>query len=113
MEIRRGDIYYVKFENNIGSEQGGQRPVLVIQNDIGNRYSPTTIGVPLTSRAKKEMPTHMRITPNECPGLKCESIALFEQIITFDKSRIVSKVGRVSKSVEKNIYNKISISVLS
>jgi len=113
VEIRRGDVYDVEFENTIGSEQHGRRPVLIIQNDVGNRYSPTTIGVPLTSRAKKKMPTHMTITKQECPGLKCDSTALFEQIVTFDKTRIVSKVGRVSRNVENKIYDKIAISILS
>lgn len=111
MEIRRGDIYYVDFTGTVGSEQNGRRPVLVIQNDIGNRYSPTTIGVPLTSKTKRSMPTHMTITTNECPGLKCDSTALFEQIVTFDKTRIVSKVGRVSKKIEKEIYYKIAASI--
>ena len=113
MEIRRGDVYYVNLDSTVGSEQCGKRPVLVIQNDVGNRYSPTTIGVPLTSKTKKKMPTHMVITTEECPGLKCDSTALFEQIITFDKSRIVSKVGRVSRVVENQIYSKIAVSILN
>lgn len=111
MVVKRGEIYYVEFYNSVGSEQKGTRPVLVIQNDIGNRYSPTVIGVPLTSRIKKDLPTHMNITSTDCPGLKCDSTALFEQICTFDKTRIKSKIGSIPKTMEPIMYEKIKTSV--
>lgn len=111
MIVRRGEIYYVEFNNAVGSEQSGTRPVLVIQNDIGNRYSPTVIGVPLTSRTKRDLPTHMSITSFDCPGLKCDSTALFEQICTFDKTRIRSKVGSIPKHMEETMYEKIRTSI--
>lgn len=111
MIVKRGEIYYVEFNNAVGSEQGGTRPVLVIQNDIGNRYSPTVIGVPLTSKAKRELPTHMSITSIDCPGLKYDSTALFEQICTFDKTRIKERVGCLPKHMEGLMYEKIKTSV--
>lgn len=111
MVVRRGEIYYVEFNNAVGSEQSGMRPVLVIQNDIGNRYSPTVIGVPLTSKAKRHLPTHMSITNTDCPGLRCDSTALFEQICTFDKTRIKKRVGSIPKYLENEMYEKIKTSV--
>ena len=95
----------------VGSEQKGIRPMLVIQNDIGNRYSPTVIGVPITSQNKKPLPTHLSITTSDCPGLKEDSTILFEQIVTFDKCRIVRYIGSISDTIRSQLYNKISISV--
>ena len=111
MIVKRGEIYYVEFVNTVGSEQGGSRPVLIIQNDVGNRYSPTVIGVPLTSKNKKYLPTHLNISTSDCPGLRVNSIAMFEQICTFDKTRIKSRVGSIPKEMESEMYEKIKLSV--
>ena len=89
--LRRGEIYYADLGDALGSEQGGTRPVLIVQNDIGNRYSPTTIVLPVTSAYKKFMPTHATLVP-EC-GLKRQSTALAEQIRTIDRSRLLDYTG--------------------
>ena len=91
MMLRRGEIYYADLGKVIGSEQGGKRPVLIVQNDIGNFYSPTTIILPITSAYKKPLPTHADIV-TKC-GLKRHSTALAEQIRTIDKSRLLNYVG--------------------
>lgn len=91
MMLRRGEIYYADLGKVIGSEQGGKRPVLIVQNDIGNFYSPTTIVLPITSAYKKPLPTHANIV-TKC-GLKRHSKALAEQIRTIDKSRLLNYVG--------------------
>ena len=92
--VFRGGIYLVDLRNRIGSEQGGIRPVLVIQNDKGNKYSPTTIICPLTSKNKQMKETHVTLTPDDC-GVIMDSTVLCEQIMTIDKSRIKSKVGEI------------------
>ena len=90
MKIYRGDIYMARL-NAIGSEQAGERPVLILQNNVGNAYSPTTIVAPITSRVvkKKYMSTHVRI---ECRGLEKESVVLLEQIRTIDRKRLKGKL---------------------
>lgn len=89
--INRGDLYYADLSPVVGSEQGGLRPVVIIQNDIGNKYAPTTIIAPITSRiSKKPMPTHILFSG--C-GLPKDSIILAEQIRTIDKSRLKEKMG--------------------
>ena len=93
MVIRRGDIYYADLRPVIGSEQGGVRPVLVIQNDIGNKHSPTTIVAAITGRkTKAALPTHVAIMTS---GLKTESTVLLEQIRTIDKARLGEYIGRL------------------
>ena len=110
INIKKGDIVYVDLGNVIGSEQGGIRPCLVVQNDIGNLYAPTTIVAPLTSRLyKKEMPTHLYIDPKDS-GLLKGSIALFEQVRIIDKSRIKDKVGKVMGKVYNQIDECLMIS---
>ena len=95
MEIRRGQIYYADMSPVIGSEQGGRRPVLVVQNDVGNKYSPCTIVAIITSRhTKAKLPTQYWIK-GEC-GLRCESMVECEQIRTIDKRRLQSYLGKVS-----------------
>ncbi|MBR7084320.1 MAG: type II toxin-antitoxin system PemK/MazF family toxin [Oscillospiraceae bacterium] len=89
--LRRGDIYFADLGNTVGSEQGGIRPVLIVQNDIGNYYSPTSIVLPITSAWKKPLPTHAELVP-EC-GLRKHSTALAEQIRTIDRSRILRYAG--------------------
>lgn len=103
MKIRIGDIFYADLSPVKGSEQDGVRPVLIIQNDIGNKYSPTVIGIPITSSIKRtNLPTHIPIYSN-ITGIEKDSIILVEQIRTLDKSRLKSKVGRL----DRNSMNKV------
>lgn len=110
-QILRGQIYYANLDPSFGSEQGGTRPVLIIQNDMGNRHSPTLIVVAITSRlyAKNHLPTHHVISHSV--GLKMDSIALLEQIRTIDKRRLSSYVGMLSISEMKAIDKKLKISL--
>lgn len=93
--IRRGDIFYADLRPVVGCEQGGIRPVLVIQNDIGNRYSPTVIVVAITSKSKKELPTHVELGCME--ALQKNSVVLLEQIRTIDRTRLLEYIGSVSR----------------
>lgn len=105
MTIKRGDMYYADLSPVIGSEQGGIRPVLIIQNDTGNKYSPTVIAAAITSQTgKNKLPTHIQIGTNS-GGLKSDSIVLTEQIRTIDKSRLREKIGHIDDS---NLMNKIN-----
>lgn len=110
-QIYRGEIYYADLEPSFGSEQGGIRPVLVVQNDIGNKYSPTTIIVAITARihSKQNLPTHHRISASV--GLKSDSIVLVEQIRTIDKARLRDYVGSVSYNDMKQIESKLIVSL--
>ena len=112
-EIKRGDIYYVDFGSNVGSEQSGLRPVLCVSNNIGNKYGPTIIVIPLTTKfAKRPLPTHVEI-PNyiEC-GLKERSQVLAEQVRVIDKMRIKGEVvGRVDDLTMRKIDRAIEISI--
>ena len=93
MEIRRGDIFYADLSPVIGSEQGGVRPVLVVQNDVGNRYSPTVIVGAITSRlTKAKLPTHIEVASG-CFGLTKDSVILLEQLRTLDKRRLKARLG--------------------
>lgn len=97
MEVKRGDIVLADLSGAAFSEQGKERPVLIVQNDIGNTYSPTTIVVPLTTTTKKkDLITHTFIEKENTQGLKTDSMALCEQVRTIDKKRIKSILGRVS-----------------
>ena len=110
IKVIRGGIYLVDLRERVGSEQGGLRPVVVMQNDIGNKFSPTTIICPLTSRNKQMKETHVMLTPKDC-GVIMDSTVLCEQIITIDKSRIKSKVGEISNPQKLcDIEEKIMIS---
>ena len=96
VSIKRGEIYYADLSPVVGSEQGGVRPVLVVQNNVGNKYSPTVIVVAITSQfGKTKLPTHIEITSKEC-GLSKNSIVLTEQVRTLDKSRLMEKIGELS-----------------
>lgn len=98
MEIRRGDIVRVDFGTVIGSEQGGQRPAVVVQNDVGNMRAPTCIVLPMTSSSTKaSLPTHCRIAPTNNTGLRVESVVLAEQFRTVDKVRIIDKIGSLNE----------------
>ena len=96
--IKRGDIFYADLDHGSGSEQNGRRPVVILQNNKGNRHSTTTIAAMITSARKKGLPTHVFVKKEES-GLKEDSIVLLEQIQTLDKNRLVNKVGRLGKSV--------------
>ena len=93
--VKRGDVYYANLDPCIGSEQKGHRPVVVIQNDIGNMYSPTTIAAMITSSQKKKLPTPVHVEDIES-GLTKDSIVMLEQIRTIDKQRLCSMIGHVS-----------------
>jgi mRNA interferase MazF len=96
MVIKRGDMFYADLSPVVGSEQGGIRPVLIIQNDTGNKYSPTVIAAAITSQTgKTKLPTHIEIGAEEV-GLKSESVVLAEQIRTIDKSRLKEKIGHIT-----------------
>ena len=105
MVVKRGDMFYADLSPVIGSEQGGVRPVLIIQNDLGNKYSPTVIAAAITSQTTKtKLPTHIEIK-GEKQGLKNNSVILTEQIRTIDKSRLKEKIGHID---DKMVMNKIN-----
>lgn len=108
--IKRGDIYYVDFGVTVGSVQGRLRPVVVLQNDTGNLYSPTIIVATITSKSnkKRDMPTHIVFNMEE---LSKESIVQLEQITTIDKSQIVNFVGKMPETVMKQIDEAVKISL--
>ena len=110
MNIKRGDIYYADLIPVIGSEQGGLRPVLIVQNDIGNRYSPTVIAAAITSRmTKSKLPTHIDLTADNV-GLAKDSVILLEQIRTIDKTRLKEKMGHLDDGLMQNVNNAITVS---
>ena len=110
MSVKRGDIYYADLSPVIGSEQGGLRPVLIIQNDIGNRYSPTVIAAAITSRmSKTRLPTHIDIYADEV-GLAKDSVILLEQIRTLDKRRLKEKMGHLDEVTMDHVNTAIAIS---
>ena len=109
-DVSYGDIYYADLSGSQGSEQGGIRPVLIIQNNTGNRYSPTTIALAITSKMyKANFPTHVVIQPKDS-GLQMSSVVLAEQIRTVDKSRLKSKVGHLDKPLMQKIDKALWIS---
>ena len=110
MIVKRGDIYYADLSPVVGSEQGGIRPVLVIQNDIGNKYSPTVIAAAITSQIyKAKMPTHIELAAKDY-GLNKDSVILLEQIRTIDKRRLREKIGRIDDRLMASVNNALSIS---
>ena len=105
MVIKRGDMFYADLSPVIGSEQGGIRPVIIIQNDLGNKYSPTVIAAAITSQTTKtKLPTHIEITGDK-KGLKNNSVILAEQIRTIDKSRLKEKIGHIDDEFVMNRIN--------
>lgn len=111
MIVKRGDIFYADLSPVIGSEQGGVRPVLVIQNDIGNKYSPTIIIAAITSQINKaKLPTHVEITAPEY-GLPKDSVVLLEQIRTIDKKRLREKIGKFDEEMMKEVDEALKISI--
>lgn len=110
MVIKRGDIYYADLSPVVGSEQGGVRPVLIIQNDIGNKYSPTVIATAITSQINKaKMPTHIELEANEY-GLTRDSVVLAEQIRTIDKQRLKEKIGHLDDKLMSRVNEALEIS---
>ncbi len=111
VNIKRGDIYYADLSPVIGSEQGGVRPVLIVQNNMGNRYSPTVIAAAITSQqSKANIPTHILIE-SEASGLQKNSVVLLEQVRTIDKKRLREKMGSINPSTMSRIDEAISISM--
>ncbi len=110
MTIRRGDIFYADLSPVVGSEQGGLRPVLIVQNDVGNKYSPTVIAAAITSRmGKTKLPTHIDIASPEV-GLAKDSVVLLEQIRTLDKQRLKEKMGHLDDTTMQGVNNAIHVS---
>jgi len=108
--VRRGDIYYADLSPVVGSEQGGVRPVLVVQNDIGNKYSPTVIVAAITSQIHKgKLPTHLEISASEY-GLPKDSVILLEQIRTIDKKRLKEKIGYLTPEMMEKVNEGLQIS---
>lgn len=110
MTIRRGEIYYADLSPVVGSEQGGIRPVLIVQNDVGNKYSPTVIAAAITSqREKTKLPTHIELPAQNC-GLQKNSVVLLEQIRTIDKKRLKEKMGMLDDASMNQINAALGIS---
>ena len=111
MTVKRGDIYYADLSPVVGSEQGGVRPVLIIQNDVGNRYSPTVIAAAITSQVgKARLPTHIEILAEKGYGLHKDSIVLLEQVRTLDKKRLRERLGHVEEQVMTKVDTAIAVS---
>ena len=108
--VKRGDIFYADLSPVVGSEQGGIRPVLVVQNDVGNKYSPTIIVAAITSQINKaKLPTHLEL-PGDEYGLSKNSVILAEQVRTIDKRRLKEKIGHLDDALMTNIDNALKIS---
>ena len=111
MTIKRGDIYYADLSPVEGSEQGGMRPVLIVQNDIGNKYSPTVIAAAITSqRFKTQLPTHIQVDAQDC-GLSKDSIVLLEQVRTLDKQRLKERMGKLGERDMTRVNRALSVSL--
>ena len=118
MNVKRGDIYYADLSPVVGSEQGGLRPVLIIQNDVGNRYSPTVIAAAITSRmGKTRLPTHIEVFrqvtaegERESVGLAKDSVILLEQIRTIDKRRLREKMGHLDDHIMRRVNDALQVS---
>lgn len=108
--VKKGEIYYADLTNNKGCAQGGVRPVLIVQNDIGNLHSPTVVVAAMTSKSKKPLGTHFLIS-KENTGLKCDSTVMMEQVFTIDKSQLKSRVGQIDlESYKKDMFQATMIS---
>jgi len=117
MTVKRGDIYYADLSPVVGSEQGGLRPVLIVQNDVGNKYSPTVIAAAITSQVgKNRLPTHIDVHADhsgnhpESHGLAKDSVILLEQIRTIDKKRLKEKMGHLDDNMMKKVNDAIGVS---
>lgn len=110
MNVRRGDIFYADLSPVVGSEQGGIRPVLIVQNNTGNKFSPTVIAAAITSRrTKASLPTHIKVNADSC-GLSKDSIVLLEQVRTLDKQRLKERMGTLCERDMQKIDKALSVS---
>ncbi len=110
MNVKRGEIYYADLSPVVGSEQGGIRPVLIVQNDVGNRFSPTVIAAAITSQKdKNDLPTHIKVSADGC-GLQRDSIVLLEQVRTIDKKRLKEKMGCLDNGSMNRVDHALSVS---
>lgn len=110
MTVKRGEIYYADLSPVVGSEQGGVRPVLIVQNDVGNKFSPTVIAAAITSQKEKtKLPTHIELLSPDC-GLSRDSVVLLEQIRTIDKKRLKERMGRLDDSSMTQVNEALGIS---
>ena len=110
MSVKRGEIYYADLSPVVGSEQGGVRPVLIVQNDVGNKYSPTVIAAAITSQQdKSRLPTHISVNGNAC-GLSKDSVVLLEQVRTLDKQRLKERMGNLSTTDMNKINKALNVS---
>ena len=110
MLVKRGEIYYADLSPVVGSEQGGMRPVLIVQNDVGNRHSPTVIAAAITSQKdKSKLPTHISINADRC-GLAKDAIVLLEQVRTLDKQRLKERMGELDEGAMTKVDNALSVS---
>ena len=110
MNVKRGDIFYADLSPVIGSEQGGIRPVLIVQNNIGNKYSPTVIAAAITSQhTKTSLPPHIKVNADSC-GLSKDSIVLLEQVRTLDKQRLKERMGNLDKNDMSKIDKALTVS---
>ena len=108
--VKRGEIYYADLSPVVGSEQGGMRPVLIVQNDVGNRHSPTVIAAAITSQQNKaRLPTHIEISARSY-GLSKDSVVLLEQVRTLDKRRLREKMGSLDEQVMQRVDHAIAVS---
>lgn len=111
LNIKRGDVYFVDLSPVVGSEQGGQRPVLIVQNDVGNKYSPTVIVAAITAKiTKAKLPTHVEIHKEDV-GLIKDSVVLLEQVRTIDKKRLIQKLGTLSPELMEKVDLALLISL--
>nr|WP_207736438.1 type II toxin-antitoxin system PemK/MazF family toxin [Fusibacter ferrireducens] len=111
VNIKRGDVFFADLSPVRGSEQGGQRPVLIIQNDIGNKYSPTVIIAAITAKiAKAKLPTHVEVQASQV-GLLKDSVVLLEQVRTIDKTRLIQKLGHLEEGVMVAVDKALVISL--
>ena len=116
MSVKRGDIFYADLSPVVGSEQGGIRPVLIVQNDTGNKYSPTVIAAAITSRTgKTKLPTHIEVSAGierngAKSGLPKNSVILLEQIRTIDKKRLMERMGKLDETTMQQVNSAIGIS---
>jgi len=111
VEVKRGDVFYADLSPVVGSEQGGFRPVLIVQNDIGNKYSPTVIIAAITSKiSKAKLPTHVELN-SENNGLDKNSVILLEQVRTIDKKRLKNKITHLNEETMKKVNESLNISL--
>lgn len=110
MQVKRGEIYYADLSPVVGSEQGGVRPVLIVQNDIGNKHSPTVIAAAITSQKEKSrLPTHIALNASAC-GLAKDSVVLLEQVRTLDKRRLKERMGELDSDAMSQVNDALSVS---